>query len=133
MPSELEAIQPFVEAAATRVTWGISLLGGSLLAFLSTSFTPTIPQKTRGIYFLFIPAWYYLSLCIYLGDSIRQRGAKVALRPDLVTGIVNDMTNEFNREVIAFNRGIMWLAIWLFIYLIVWIASPFFKPKNQTP
>jgi len=128
---DIGAIQAIVAGSNSRVTWSLSLICGSLVAVLSTSFLRPMNRWSKLIYLLFIPGWIYLAYTIKWGDSIARRGILATIAPDRILVIADKMNDEFVNQLEDFNLALIFFGIWLLLYLMWWILNDFFsKTKN---
>jgi hypothetical protein len=126
---ETNGIQSIVAASTVFTTWSLSLIGGSILAILSTEYSKPLGKWAKLIYLLFLPGWIFLGLTINAGDTISRRGVMAAIAPDRIPLIFEKMNQEFIRQIGFFHTGLFFLGLWLFLYLIWWIFQDFFiKP-----
>jgi hypothetical protein len=131
---DIEGLKAISEGAKNITTWSISLLGGSILAILSTSYLK--PNKwVKLIYVLFIPAWFFLGDAILDGDQIQRRTIMGALHPEMVQVIEDKMNTDYLDQLTCFKTALIILSIWLLLYLIWWILEDFFikKTENDKP
>jgi hypothetical protein len=122
---DLTGIQAIVAGSNTINTWSLSIIGGTILAILSTSYVKPMQRWGRLIYLLFIPGWVFLLLSIQNNSKITGRGIMATLMPEKIPSIVEKMNDEFANQIYDFKVAIILFSIWLILYLIWWIFQDF--------
>lgn len=117
------SLKVIVDAADKIATWSISLLGGSVLAIISTSYAKPAKKMLRVFYLLFVPAWVFCALAIKEGDSIRRMDIMAELNAHLIPRIVVSMNDSFTNLMNYFNFSILFFCLWMICYLIWFMLS----------
>lgn len=129
----IEHIASINQISGTLTTWGLSMLGGSILFIVSTSYNRP-SAKFRLAYLLFIPAWIFTSLSIYFGSTIGQRvPASILAKEGTEEKIarlfeISRLANsEYKFQLLFFQTALGIYALWLLIFLIWWV---FYKQQS---
>ena len=133
----IEHIVTLQEVSSSLLTWTLSILGGSILLIVSTSYNRPTNLKVRLAYLSYIPAWIFVFLSIYQANTISQRiPAAILLRNgsdkqikllDKMAGLAN---SEYGLQIIYFQLALSLLAVWLIFYLLWWIFTKQNFSKN---
>ena len=112
------------------ITWSLSIIGGSVLIIISTSYIqPT--GKILYSYFLFALGWLCLGTSIFFGEMLTRiyiAGITVAdYDLDGIKKIGVEADKKFNSQIRWFRIGIITFSIWLITFLIWFIL---FKNTN---
>ena len=123
--SALEGIKGMSAVSSTYVTWSLSTIGASILAIVSTSYIRPSNKNIRYIYLTFIPGWFFLSLCLYLGDEISRRmtAAAFTTNQDTISDIGLEINKTFSSQINFFRIGISFFMLWLLLYLLWWVMG----------
>ena len=114
-----------IETGANKIaSWSLSVLGGSILALLSSSYLHPDNSKIKLFYFLFAVGWICLALSLYyskeiLGSSIAAdlyKGKREKLLP-----IFSRCNKCYKHQLNFFNLALLFFGFWLVIYLGWWI------------
>lgn len=105
--------------------WGLTLMGASILAIVSTSYLRPLSRKFRNVYLLFIPGWMLVAVSVYFGNKVSRRhtAATFAQNRRRLLEIGSLMNQDFDWQLSLFNWGLIVFAIWLLIYLIWWVRT----------
>ena len=118
----LEGLAVVAEQAAPYSEWSIMMVGASLLALISTSYSKPQVRFLRSYYFLFIPAWFFLGQSIYYGDLVRRGYIAASLMSEnTYFGVHEAMNANFIEQISALRYGVAFLSFWLLLY-IVWFV-----------
>src|SRR5882762_5051025 len=129
-----EGLKSMAENSRNLNSWGLTLIGASILAIVSTSYMRPMSRKTRLAYLLFIPGWYLIAKSMSFGDSISRRhtAATFALTQERLVKIGTSMNSEFDSQLTFFNRGLIVFALWLLLYIVWWIIVDAPSPEKKT-
>jgi hypothetical protein len=120
----------FFEAAQTLAQglsqWALLIIGGSLVVIVSTSYYRPKTRRARAAYFLFVPAWISLALCIYKGSYIQQSYVAylVAARvhaQDRIDLIAQHMATAIQWQLRFLHVALVMLGAWLVFYIVWWV------------
>ena len=108
--------------SAGLVTWALAVVAGSVATIVSTSYLRPMNRAMRSIYLLFIPGWFFLGLSVYYGERISRRlmAAKLVPRESL-SEIARFVNQEFGKQRLMLEIGLLFFALWLVIFLIWWV------------
>lgn len=125
---EPETSRRFFEAgitlATTLTSWTLVMIGGSILAILSTSYYRPRDLWFRASYLIFIPAWLLLSLSLREGAKVQgvYLAALFQRKPD-----IDKLMFAQNGFLAGQQDFMMWglgcFGVWLTIYLLWWIFN----------
>lgn len=123
----MEVLETIAESSSTLVGWSITVLGGTFLVILSSSFNRPSLVQYRLPSLLFVPAWFFFALSLRKGDEITGKiiAYKIAEQkfPDRLPQIMSDINTIFNAQRDYFLYGLFILLFWLLFYLGWWICS----------
>lgn len=117
----LDALKLITESSKSLMDWGLALLGGSILAILSTSYMRPSRLEIRCAYLLFVPAWIVVGLSLNFGKTIEQRYIAAALNPDNSKKVLELVNSDYIDQLNMLSWGVGLLILWLAIYLLWWI------------
>ena len=126
MNNYLEFIKAYAAESTSLKTWGLSIIGASLLAILSTSYVKPTAIGWRMIYLIFIPAWILSALSVYNGMIVSRRlvaAINASLRSDksdLLT-IASKINDHYAAQLALFNYSVVCYMLWLLLYLVWWL------------
>jgi len=125
-----EGIKGIVEDSKTLTTWGLTLIGASIAAIVSTGYFRPVRTKIRTIYLLFIPGWLFIALSIYVGDKISRRSAAAAFNQtyEALKKTGNLINADFDCQLTFFHTGLIFFSMWLLAFILWWV---FGRPANQ--
>lgn len=108
------------EESSRLVKWCLSIIGGSILAIVSTEYV-TPQGLVLYTYFLFVVGWGCLGASIFNGENLARMYIADAFTPknDLETAkqIGAKMNRTFRYQLRYFYAGIVFFGIWLVIFL----------------
>jgi hypothetical protein len=116
-------LKAIVDSSGTMVSWALAVLGGSVVALLSTSYERPKTRRGRAMYLLFPPAWVLLGASVYCGKQITQRFVAAQLSPDLenVRKILKHMNVDYLHQSGFLISGLAILLVWLLWFVTWWI------------
>jgi hypothetical protein len=123
MPADIiEGLKAIAQESKTLVTWSLSIIGGSLLAVLSTSYFKPESVKVKLIYLLFIPGWLCLGISIYYSDEISRRllAALFSGKAEIISNIGEKINIAFTNQLNFFGWAQVFFGVWLLTYLLWW-------------
>lgn len=124
----MDILSTIAQSSSTLVGWSITILGGTFLVILSSSFNRPSSLLFRLTYLLFVPAWIHLFLSINKGDSISGRvvAARIAEAkfPERIVDIMSEINLDLASQRSYFSYSLFFLVLWLLSYLLWWIFSP---------
>jgi hypothetical protein len=123
----MDVLSTIAHSSSTLIGWSITILGGTFLAILSSSFNRPSSLKFRLTYFLFIPGWTCLFWSIKKGDDITGRVIAARIAEVKFPERSFEIMSEINADLICqrdlFLFSLIFLALWLLSYLFWWIFS----------
>ncbi|GEM_PF-5377218 len=133
-PDDIKITFDFIKAvseqSSTLNTWTLSVLAGSILFIVSTSYHRSESRGARLIYLLFIPAWLFSVSTIYVGTLISSTltSSYVQLRGgqksfDTLRQMAEYVNCMNNTQIEHFQYSIFIYGLWLLTTLIIWIFS----------
>jgi hypothetical protein len=129
-----EGLKSMAENSRNLMGWGLTIIGGSILAIISTSYMRPLNRRIRLVYLLFIPGWILVGLSLYYGDSISRRytAAAFMISRERVSDIGSLMNRDFGSQLTFFNYGLVVFSIWLLIYLVWWVVMDLPQAEKQS-
>lgn len=118
---DISGIKAIVDSANSIITWSLSLLGGSLLAVLSTSYIRPVKGRAKFFYLLLVPGWVLIMLSVKNGNDTIQSGIMGALNPNLFMQVVQAMNQTYSDQLKYFYWALLFFGAWLLCYLIWWL------------
>lgn len=112
-------------ANAKDVTgWCLSVLGGSILVFIGTSYIKPVKKKARYIYLLFLPGWYFLGNSFYRASdiiSVSIYDKRFTHQPDIIKAAVDKVYGAANSMYHNLYVCLCIFGLWLVTMLMLWI------------
>ena len=119
----LRTIKSIEGGSGKVISWCLSLLGGSLLTILSSSYNH--PEGyLKYFYLLFILAWAFLFLSIYYGMNISNRLMAAELfsnKNSALEDIFGKINFDYANQLKFFKWSLVVFALWLLFYISWWI------------
>ncbi len=122
--SGLKFLEAGIALATTLNSWALVMVGGSILAILSTGYYRPKHLLFRASYLIFVPAWIFLSLSLRAGTRVQgvYLAAVYQHHPKL-----DDLRDAQNADLVS-QQHFMWLGLgsfglWIIIYLVWWIFN----------
>jgi hypothetical protein len=116
------ALKVVVDSSATLVTWALSIVAGSVVAIVSTSYLRPSNARVRLIYLLYLPGWVFLSVSIYLGNQVSMRYvAAQFVKEEVVRTIAQQINRDFRSQQVMLMIGLLMFAAWLCLFLLWWV------------
>jgi hypothetical protein len=119
----LTAIKAVSSGSNSMYSLGLTVIGATIAAIISTSYLRPAPKRIRLIYLLFLPGWVLIGASIFFGDKIARRNiaAHFARSTQQLVPITEGMNADYlwQRDLMAAGLGA--LGIWLALYLLWWI------------
>lgn len=118
-----QAIKDLADTSSTLISWGLSLIGASLLSMISASYVKPENKKVKLIYLLFFPGWIAIGTSIFFGEYIQRAKFSAALNSskDGLLSVFRNVNNWYSFQIIWFNIGLGCFVAWLISYFIWWI------------
>lgn len=120
------SIKNISDVAGKLTGWAVSIIGGTILIILSSSYYhPPCPCE-KIFYLIFIPGWILLFASIYFGTKTMRRSIAADLftgNEENLKGIFKEANKEFKNQLDTFKFGLTFFGIWLIIYLLWWVFS----------
>jgi hypothetical protein len=126
-PEAITVLKAVADYSGTLVSWALAWAGGSMVAFISTSYERPKTQKRRLIYLSFPFAWISLGVSVYLGQQISRRYlAAIVSSPgaDVIDKILAEVNDEFIWQLRCTQLGLFFLALWLGFMFFFFITAP---------
>ncbi len=124
----LAGLQLLANNSNEYTSWALLIIGGSILAIVSTSYIRPVNEKIRLIYLLFLPGWASLIYSIYNGDLIIRNYISLTLLNRNADGFVNNLAgisydiNLFlESQLDSFRFGLGFFSLWLLLFLMWWV------------
>jgi hypothetical protein len=116
-------VDSFQENSKELTTLSLSILAGSLLLILSTDYVRPPRKKARYMYFLFFPAWVFISISVFFGNQITRRvpAYRFAHQDGDKKLYCFKVGEAFDWQLTCFQLSIACFSIWLMFYLVWWI------------
>jgi hypothetical protein len=107
------------------ITWSLSIIGGSIVAIVGSSYLRPDSIYWRLPYFLFIPGWIHLALSIHKGHEISRRyiASIFTNKPQALIDIGQAINTCYDRQLAYFERALIFFATWLAFLLLWWIIK----------
>lgn len=140
MQEMLPAIKSMVDNANQLITWTLSVVGGSIIVLVSSSYIKPLARWWRMIYLLFIIGWVLMGISLYHGNIVNQyyNGAQfsvVQAHANIVDSKFDEAekkkvifmnawagaNNSYAVQINSFLFGLLFFAIWLAAFLVWWI------------
>lgn len=127
-PATIKPDLKIFEAAITLTnnltSWALVVIGGSILAILSTSYYRPKLLWFRCTYLLFLPAWIFVSLSLYSGTRVQgvYLAALFSAHPNLEM-LQERLNSDSAAQIFRMEAGLVCLGIWLTLYLMWWIFN----------
>lgn len=118
-----EGLKGIAEDSKTLTTWGLTLIGASIAAIVSTGYLRPVRTKFRMFYLLFIPGWLFIAFSIHNGDKISRRYTATVFtqKHDVLMQIGNYINSEFDRQLTFLRVGLMIFSAWLLFFILWWV------------
>jgi len=127
-----EGVKGMVDDSKTLTSWALTLIGASIAIIVGTGYLRP-PGKMRFIYFLFVPGWLLMGLCVYVGDKISRRSAPAAFtsKYDVLKQTASFINDDFDCQLTFLHVGLLFFLVWLLFFIFWWVLE---KPvEQQTP
>lgn len=113
------------ENSQALITWSLSIIGGSIVAIVGTSYIRPAHLYLRLLYLLFIPGWTFLSLSIHKGHKIaRHYIASIFNKQQSELIEIGEKINTcYDSQITHFEIALVFFAIWLGGFLLGWIFN----------
>lgn len=111
-------------------SWCFTIIGASILTFISTSYSRPNELKYKLAYLLFIPGWILLTLSISFGNEISGNilAANLFPKSEKIMIILSSINENFHCQQTYFKNGLSFFVVWLILFMIWWIFID--KPKS---
>jgi len=120
----LKTIKAIAIGSSTISSWSLSVVGGSLLAVLSTSYIRPETVYLRLFYFLFVFGWIFIAISIYHGVNISGRSMAADFFSEdnkMLEDIFSKSNSDYKNQLAYFKKALFVFGIWLMLYLLWWI------------
>jgi len=127
---QIDAIRSAVDASKLINTWALSIIAGSFLVLLSTSYRQP-KNRIKLFYFLFLPAWAGIGISIFKGYTIIGSGIMAELNKDntdFLYRVILTVNQNYSIQSDCLMFSLACLGAWLVAYLLWFIFS---KEKNE--
>src|ERR1700677_5028267 len=118
-----KGLEAMSEGSATLKTWALSILGGSIAAFVGSDYLkPTGGAKL--IYLAFIPGWALLGISLYFADELSSRFMAIDFAGDdfeRLKYIGSKMNTALLRQKTLLSWALVPFGLWLILFLLWWI------------
>lgn len=123
-----QSIKIISDSSGMMITWALSILGGSILSVLSTSYVKPPDLKHRLIYLLFLPGWFFVGCSIYYGTLISRSfiALTIVKKQEIREDILDNINSYFNAQLFSINIGLAIFILWLVIFILMWIFTKHF-------
>ncbi|MVW87725.1 hypothetical protein EI969_17550 [Pseudomonas sp. PB101] len=120
----LESLAAISASSQQLVNLSSAFLGGSVLLVFGTTHISPPNTKVRSMYFLLIISWAFLLLSMFSGDSVLRHylAATVAKTDQVLMGIFSLANGSYDDQLNYLRLAVLFFAIWLFFYMVWWIA-----------
>jgi hypothetical protein len=133
--SALDILEKIVGASDKLSGWGLSIVGGSIVALISSSYLKPTTLKAKQIYLLFVPGWIFIFLSLYYGNNLMQ---------DYIGSLfyIKNETEKFYQSMLCVNKyysgqirffviGLVFFATWLIAILLWWIYNDSITKRKE--
>jgi hypothetical protein len=119
----MDTIKMYSELSNQFSTWSLSILAGSILTLISSSYIRPVNKKIRLIYLLFLPGWACLAVSILNNDFINRRvvAAYLTKSDTILVQIASLINYEFDTQLTFLNLSLCCFGLWLVLFLVWWI------------
>jgi hypothetical protein len=119
----LDALKGFFDVGGDLNQWALILIGGGLVAMVSTSYrTPRWPW--RLMYLALVPGWGLLGWALWEGAYLRRVYAGAVFAAQQPEGRLELMTQAnaaLGKQIFAFQLGLALFVVWLMLYMLWWL------------
>ena len=108
------------------MSWSLSIIVGSLLVILNTSYIKPKLDWFKYFYSLFAVGWVLIGISIYFGRKITNSKIAAILNRkslELLDTILKDVNNYYHKQLVFFYLSLMVFGFWLFTYLFYWLLG----------
>lgn len=122
--SDMKLFEAATNLANTMTSWALVMIGGSILAILSTGYHRPEKLIVRCAYFAFVPAWIFLSLSVYSGTRVQSTylGALFSRPKDLLSSETS-LNHDAISQIARMEWGLAFFGVWLVVYLGWWVFN----------
>jgi glucan phosphoethanolaminetransferase (alkaline phosphatase superfamily) len=120
----LQAIKSISEGSNRIITWSLSVVGGTILIIVSSSYLHPATKELKLAYLLFFLGWIFLAFSINKGIVIsgRSMAAEFYSGNDKMIRVIFEKTNnDFKCQLNLFKWALLVFAIWLILFLFWWV------------
>lgn len=119
----VSALKIIADNSQTLITWSLSIIAGSVIAVVGTSYLRPEHLYLRIIYLLFIPGWSFLALSIHKGHKISRHyiASIFSQQQDILIEIGRSINTCYKKQINYFEKALIFFAIWIVIFLLGWI------------
>lgn len=119
----LEGFKTILDGSNTLTSWSLTIIAGTILTIISTSYFRPVNLRIRSIYLLFIPGWICILISCYQNNLISRRfmAAVFTRNNGIVLKIAGQVNIAFSEQLKYFKIGILFFSIWLVLFLLWWI------------
>ena|ERR1700733_4621434 len=113
------------ENSKTLIGWCLSIIGGSIFAFINSSYIKPITKKLKKIYLIFIPGWICILSSLYYALKVElcYTGAVLVSNPLRLSKLYCYANYYIDEQFFYFKFGLLICILWLILLLIFWIFS----------
>lgn len=118
-----EKFKVITDNSQTLITWSLSIIGGSIIAIVGSSYSRPEGIRWRLLYLCFIPGWFFLARSIHKGHEISRRYiASIFTKKQRTLDSIGRAINDcYSRQLFYFEKALIFFAIWLGFFLLWWI------------
>lgn len=121
---DLKIFEAAVSLSNTLTSWALVMIGGSILAILSTSYYRPKSLWFRSTYLAFVPAWVFLSLSIYSGTRVQSVYlAALYSHNGSLDKLEAALNSDAYAQIFRMEVGLCLFGLWIFAYLMWWIFN----------
>jgi hypothetical protein len=104
--------------------WSVLIVGATSAVLLGDSHLSPPRVPLRLIYFLFVPAWFFLLLSTWMGVKVQRNflALKLLSKAD-VEGVKIELNQHLNCQLSLMQIGLFFVAVWLVAYLFWWVLE----------
>jgi hypothetical protein len=120
----LKTVKSILVGSNLVSTWSLSVVGGSLVVILSTSYIRPESTCLKSFYLIFVIGWILMAISLYHGINISGRSMACDLNydnNDSLKKIFEKTNSDYAKQLRYFKLALLTFGIWLILYLTWWI------------
>ncbi|HEY0457927.1 MAG TPA: hypothetical protein VGC97_02175 [Pyrinomonadaceae bacterium] len=119
-----EAYKSVADTSQSLNGWCLLIIAASIATIVSTSYFRPAQKWFRALYLLFLPGWFFIALAAYRGFSLTQWYISLQVnKPEFAVSAMDGIDNDFWWQMLFFQLGLVFFAVWLVAFLILWVLD----------